>query len=142
MAAKTSARIAPPPYRLIYVEDDVVSICVAQQVVANLPQLALATASSLDKALKLARSSPPELMMVNLELAGMGAATLMQILHANPATQSCPVLALGIDATPQAAVKALEAGFFLYLAKPLQPGPLGDALGYALEFSALERAEL
>jgi CheY-like chemotaxis protein len=142
MAARTSAKTAPPAYRLIYVEDDVVSICVAQQVVATRPHLALVTAPSPDRALKLARSSPPEVILVNLELAGMDAATLIQILRANPATQSCPVLALGIEATPQAAVKALEAGCFLYLAKPLQPGPLGDALDYALEFSALERAEL
>ena len=142
MAVRTSAKPASPSYRLVYVEDDVVGICVAQQVVASLPQLALATTPSLDKALKLARSSPPEIILVNLELAAMGAATLIRILRANPPTQSCPVLALGVDATPQATVKALEAGFFLYLAKPLQAGPLGDALGYALEFSALERAEL
>jgi CheY-like chemotaxis protein len=142
MAARTSARTAPPSYRLIYVEDDVISTCVAQQVVANRPHLTLATTPSLDRALKLARSSPPELMLVNLELAAIGVATLMQILRANPATQCCPVLVLGIDLTAQAAVKALEAGVFLYLAKPLQPGPLGDALDYATEFSALERAEL
>ena len=51
-------------------------------------------------------------------------------------------LALGTDAAPQASIKALEAGFFLYLVKPLDAGQLSEALDYALEFSALERAEL
>ena len=50
-------------------------------------------------------------------------------------------LALGADASPKAAVKSLEAGFFLYLARPPQAGPLLEALEYALEFGALERAE-
>ena len=35
----------------------------------------------------------------------------------------------------------LEAGFFHYLTRPIQAGPLMEALDYALEFAALERAE-
>jgi len=37
--------------------------------------------------------------------------------------------------------KALDAGFFLRLAKPLQAAPLLEALDYALEFNAVEQAE-
>ena len=140
MATRPSAKSAPP-YRLIYVEDDVVAICTAQQVVASRPNLAISTAQNIDRALKLARRAPPEVMLLNIDLAGMGAAGLVKILRANPATESCPILALGIDASAQAAVKALEAGFFLYLVKPLDATALSDALDYALEFRALERAE-
>ena len=139
MATRTPARTA---HRLIYVEDDVVSICLVQQVVASRKQLALVTAADVGAALKLARREAPELILVNVDLGAVGAAGLLKILRANPAAQSCPILALGIDAAPEAAVRALEAGYFLYLVKPLQAPSFGDALDYALEFSALERAEL
>jgi len=62
-------------------------------------------------------------------------------VRANPATQATPILGLGIDAAPEAAVKALEAGLFHYLVKPLQAGTLTEALDYALEFAAFERSE-
>ena len=65
----------------------------------------------------------------------------MKLLRADPATENTPLLALGANAAPDAITKALEAGFFHYLTKPLQPEPFMQALDDALEFAALERAE-
>jgi CheY-like chemotaxis protein len=65
----------------------------------------------------------------------------MKVLRAEPATEATPILALGANATPKAIVKALEAGFFQYLTKPLQAAAFMEALAFALEFAAVERSE-
>jgi len=141
MAARSPSKPASPRRTFLYVDDNEAAISVARAVLAE-RDLAVAIAADMDQALTLARRKPPEVMLVNLDLAAVGAASLMQILRANPATQAAPVLALGKDAAPQAAIKALEAGFFLYLVQPLDATRLAEALDYALEFSALERSEL
>jgi DNA-binding response OmpR family regulator len=141
MAARSPSRNAQPRRTLLYVDDDAGAIRAARAVTAQ-RELALVVASDLEHALNLARRKPPEVMLVNLDLVALGAATLVHILRANPATHAAPVLALGADAAPEASIKALEAGIFHYLVRPLDAGHLAEALDYALEFSALERAEL
>jgi two-component system sensor histidine kinase/response regulator len=141
MAVRTSSESAPQRRAVLYVEQDAAAIHVARQVLAQ-RGLELTIAPDLARAMTLALRKPPELMLVNVEPAALGVASLMHILRANPATRAAPVLALGTDAAPEAAVKALEAGFFLYLVAPLDAAHLSEALDYALEFSALERAEL
>jgi CheY-like chemotaxis protein len=137
-----ASRSLPKVRRLLYVDNDPASVVVVEQFVAAGKHLVLLRAEDLDLGLKLARRQPPEVMLIDIDQAGIGAVELMKMLRANPATQATPAVALSADAASEAAVKALEAGFFHYLVKPLQTGPLTEALDYALEFAALERAEL
>ena len=51
------------------------------------------------------------------------------------------IIALGANSSPAAFAKAIDAGFFRYLAKPLHAEPFLEALAYALEFTAMERSE-
>lgn len=141
MAARSIPKTAPRRCRVLYVEDDAGSLALVEALIASRKDLVLLRAADLELAMKVARRERPEVILVNVDLAPLGGVPLMKILRADPATQATPVLALGADAAPQAAVRSLEAGFFLYLAKPPQAGPLLEALDYALEFAALERAE-
>ena len=141
MAARAIPKTAPRRCRVLYVEDDAGSLALVETLIAGRKDLVLLPAADIELAMKLARRERPEVILVNVDFAALGGVPLMQTLRADPATQTTPVLALGADATPKAAVKSLEAGFFLYLAKPPQAGPLLEALDYALEFGALERAE-
>ena len=142
MAARSLPTTAPQRLRLLFVEDDVDSLSLVQRVVAGRKDLALLQAADMDAAFKLASRRQPDVMLIDLDLVAVGAVALMKILRANAGTRLCPVVALADDALPEAAVKALHAGFFHYLVKPLVTGPLTEALDYALEFAALERAEL
>ena len=63
------------------------------------------------------------------------------MLRANAATRATAILAIGSDAAPQAARKSVEAGYFEYLARPVQAAALRHALDYALEFTAVDAAE-
>ena len=142
MAARSLPKKDPRRLRLLCVANEPENLALIEQFVAARKDLVLMRAADVDLALRLARRERPEVMLIDIDLAGIGAVELMQILRANPATQATPAVALGADAAPEVAVRTLEAGFFHYLVKPLQAGPLTEALDYALEFAALERAEL
>ena len=127
--------------RLLYVEDHAESLALVERLLAGRKYPLLMRAASVDLALRMARRHRPEVMLINVELAGLGMPVLMKLLRGQPATRAAPILALAADTRPSAVVKGLEAGVFLYLAKPLQAEPFIEAVAYALEFAAVERAE-
>ena len=141
MSARAIPKTAPRRSRLLYVESDVDSVALVMRLVAARKDLVLLHAADMDLAFKLARREHPEVLLINLDLADLGAVPLMQLLRANPATQAAPILALSANAAADVIVNTLEAGFFHYLTKPVQAEPFMQALAYALEFTALERAE-
>ena len=65
----------------------------------------------------------------------------MKRLHADRALETIPILALSANAAPAAIMKGLEAGFFQYLTKPIQAAAFTEALAFAREFAAIDRAE-
>ena len=126
---------------LLYVEDHPASLGLVEQLIARRPDLLLLRAADVNAGLELARTARPEVILMNIDLPGIGAVQLMKLLRADPATQNTPILALSANAAPDAIVKGLEAGFFHYLTKPMQAEPFMQALDDALEFAARERAE-
>ena len=126
---------------LLYVEDHAESIALVETLLAGRKDLRLLRAMDAKLAIKLARAERPEAILIDIDLAGMSAFEFMKVLRADPATEATPILALGANAEPAAIVKALEAGFFQYLTKPLQAGAFMEALAFALEFAAVERSE-
>ena len=141
MIARAMPRTSPRRCRLLYVEDHAESIALVETLLAGRKDLRLLRAMDAGLGIKLARAEQPEVILIDIDLAGMSALEFMKILRADPATDATPVLALGANAAPEAIVKALEAGFFQYLTKPLQAGPFVEALDFALEFAAVERSE-
>jgi len=130
-----------PRRSLLYVEDQPASVGLVEQSVARDTGVQLLHAANVDLGIELARSAPPDVILLNIDLPGTSALQFMKLLRADPATENTPLLALGADAAPKAVTQALEAGFFRYLTKPLKPEAFVAALDYALEFAALERAE-
>jgi CheY-like chemotaxis protein len=141
MMARAVPKTGPRRSRLLCLQDDAVSIALVEHFVAGRRDLVLLHALDLEQGLKLARARQPEAILVDIDLPGMGAIEFMKRLRKNAGTEATPILALGANASPAAVVKAIEAGFFHYLAKPLQAAPFLEALAYALEFTAAERAE-
>jgi CheY-like chemotaxis protein len=127
--------------RLLYVENHADSVALVEALLAGRKDLLLLHAADANLGIKLARSRRPDAILIDIDLAGMSAFEFMKVLRADPATETTPILALGANAAPEAIVKALEAGFFQVLTKPLQAGPFMEALAFALEFTAVERSE-
>jgi CheY-like chemotaxis protein len=141
MIARAIPKTGPRRCRLLYVEDHPDSVALVETLLAGRKDLLLLRAADANLGIKLARAQRPEAILINVDLAGMGALEFMKVLRADPATEATPILALGANAAPEAIVKALEAGFFQYLAKPLRAEPFMEALVFALEFAAVERSE-
>ena len=141
MIARAIPKTGPRRCRLLYVENHADSVALVETLLAGRKDLLLLHAADANVGIELARTRRPEAILINVDLAGMSALEFMQILRADPATEATPILALGANAAPEAIVKGLEAGFFQYLGKPLQAGPFMEALDFALEFAAVERAE-
>ncbi len=139
--ARAIPKTAPKLSRLLCVQEDAESIALVEHLAAGRKDLVLLRALDLEHGLKLARAKQPEAILIDIDLPGIGALEFMKRLRQEPDTEAIPILALGANASPAAVVKAIEAGFFHYLAKPLQAAPFLEALAYALEFIAVERAE-
>lgn len=127
--------------RLLYVEEHAENVVLVEALLAGRKDLLLLHAADANLGIKLARARRPEAILIDIDLAGMSALEFVKVLRADPATEATPILALGANAAPEAIVKALEAGFFQYLTKPLQAGPFMEALAFALEFAAVEHSE-
>lgn len=130
-----------PRRALLYVEDHPGSLGLVEQLVARRTDMRVLRAANVELGIDLARTTRPEVILLNIDLPGTGALQFMKLLRADPATENTPLLALGADTAPEALTQALEAGFFHYLTKPLGPQPFMEALEYALQFAAQERAE-
>ena len=141
MIARALPKTGPRRSRLLYVEEHAENVALVQALLAGRKDLVLLRAADANLGIKLARADRPEVILLDLELAGMGAVAFVKALRAEPATETTPVLALGAGLAPKAIIDALEAGFFQILAKPLQAAPLMAAIDFALEFAAVERSE-
>ena len=141
MIARALPKTGPRRCRLLYVEAHAENVALVETLLAGRKDLLLLHAADANLGIKLARAQRPEAILINLELAGMSALEFMNVLRADPATETTPILALGANAAPEAIVKGLQAGFFQVLTKPLQAGPFMEALAFALEFAAVERSE-
>jgi PAS domain S-box-containing protein len=126
---------------LLYVDDDPASYALVEKLIAGRIDVRLLRASNLKLAIERARAVHPDVILLNIELPGITALQFMKLMRADPATQATPILALSANGAPDAIAKGLQAGFFHYLARPLNGGLFMEALADALEFAARERAE-
>jgi CheY-like chemotaxis protein len=131
----------PKRAKLLYLQDEAQSLALAGELVAERKDVALLHASDLDALIKLARREHPEVLLIDTDLAALPPRELVKRLRAEPGLQDTPILALAAEAKPSVITQSLEAGLFAYLVKPLQAEPFMEALDFALEFAAAERAE-
>ena len=141
MLTQAVPKTSPRTSRLLYVLDDIPGIALVELLAAGRSDLELLRALDFEQGLALARDEQPDAILLDINLLGTKAVEFMQRLHEQAATEAIPIIALGANSSPAAFAKAIDAGFFRYLAKPLHAAPFLEALTYALEFSAMERSE-
>lgn len=72
-------------------------------------------------AFKCALAERPDLILSDLAVSRLDGYALLEKVRTNEATAHIPVVLLTTKATPEEEQKALEAGFFDFVAKPVQP---------------------
>ena len=121
-----------PKRTLLYVEDNPANLELVEQLVARRPDLRLLSAADGSLGIEYARACLPEVILMDINLPGLSGIEAMKILRADPITAHIPIIALSANAVPRDIQKALEAGFFNYITKPIVVGQFMDALDAAL----------
>ena len=117
---------------VLYVEDNPVNQLLMQGMLARRPDTRLVTAANGPDGLALAERSPPDLVLLDIQLPGMDGYEVLRRLRQNPATRGIPVVAVSANAMPDDLAQAHEAGFDDYVTKPLDLPVLLAALDKAL----------
>jgi PAS domain S-box-containing protein len=124
-----------PMRTLLYVEDNPANLALVEQLIARRPDMRLLSARDGNLGIQLARRNHPDVILMDINLPGIGGIEAMKILREDPLTAHIPVVALSANAMPRDIEKGLLAGFFHYLTKPIRINEFMDALDVALEFT-------
>jgi CheY-like chemotaxis protein len=84
------------------------------------PDIRLITARDGVSGVALARTSLPDVILMDINLPGMSGIEALRILSVDPATRHIPIIALSANAGPRDIARGLETGFFRYLTKPIK----------------------
>jgi CheY-like chemotaxis protein len=120
---------------LLYVEDNPANLKLVERLIARRPNTRLLSAGDATLGIKLAREHQPEAILMDINLPGISGIEALKILRDDPLTQHIPVVAISANAMPHDIRRGLEAGFFRYLAKPINVVEFMNAVDVALEFS-------
>ena len=103
---------------VLYVEDSEPNYRLVENVLRERPEADLIWAETGRQALEMARTKPPKLVLLDLDLPDMHGSKVLESLQAEPATQQTPVIVISADATPSQIERMLAAGARNYLTKP------------------------
>jgi CheY-like chemotaxis protein len=102
---------------ILYVEDNLANVALMRELCA-MDEVELLVAGTAELGLQLARSNPPDLIAMDINLPGLSGLQALQALRADPATATIPVMA--VTAAAQPCDREAGAGFDAYLTKPIQ----------------------
>lgn len=105
---------------ILYVEDSLPNQRLMQQIFSRYPELSLTVAGEGFSGLFEARTTLPDLIIMDINLPGMSGYETLNILKRDSMTENIPVIALSANAMEHDIQSGLDAGFEHYLTKPLQ----------------------
>jgi PAS domain S-box-containing protein len=122
-----------PRRTILHVEDNPANLELVEQLIARRPELHLLSVTDGTLGIEFARVYQPQVILMDINLPGISGLEAMKILHADPTTAHIPIIALSANAVPHDIEKALQAGFFNYLTKPIKVKLFMETLDAALE---------
>jgi CheY-like chemotaxis protein len=125
-------------HTVLYVEDDPANMQLVEQIIARDSDIILLTAMNGKNGSDIARSSLPDLILLDINLQDINGFEVMNRLQSEPSTANIPVIAVSANAMPGDVKKGLEAGFFRYITKPIKINELVDAIDEALKLEAIK----
>jgi len=121
---------------LLYVEDNPTNMELIRQLITRRNDLKLLAATDAHIGIQMARSFRPDVILMDINLPGLNGYDALKILHSDRITKDIPVMALSANALPRDIKLGLDAGFFLYLTKPISVSEFTQALHDALAYAA------
>src|SRR5271166_5272717 len=130
--AGIEAQCDPRIYTVLCVEDNPANLMLVENVLARRADIRLLTARDGSRGVEMARSSLPDVILMDLNLPGISGIEALKLLTEDPLTAHIPVIALSANAMPRDIEKGLHAGFFRYLTKPIKVMQFLETLDIAL----------
>jgi PAS domain S-box-containing protein len=121
---------------ILYVEDNPSNTAMMRELIQELDQVALLTATTGEQGIELARAERPQLVIMDINLPGISGWEAGRRLKAMPETRAIPIVALSAASVPPRAAEARMSPFECYLTKPVQV----EALVRTLELLIARRA--
>ncbi len=116
---KVPAILSNADISVLYIEDDESSSSLLKMMFSALPNSSLSIAPNAEQAIKLAKDNSYNLIIIDINLPGMGGISALKILKKMPHLKPCKIIALSADVLPDQIDRALAAGFDQYLTKPV-----------------------
>ena len=119
-------------YSVLYVEDNPANLTLVRNILATLDNVTLLEATDGTTGLALAQTHRPDVILVDINLPDINGYALLQRIKGTPELARTPVLALSTNAMQRDIKRALAAGFFSYVTKPIEVNKFLDAIDGAL----------
>jgi CheY-like chemotaxis protein len=121
---------------VLYVEDNPANLSLVEQIIARQPDIELLTATTGLSGIEIARTSLPDVVLMDINLPDISGVEALRILRSDPTTAHIPVVAVSANAMPRDIKKGIEAGFFRYVTKPIRVAEFVDTLDAALAYAS------
>lgn len=118
--------------KMLYVEDNVANRRLLELLMKDHDGVELITVDNGKAGLEVALSEQPDIVLLDINLPGMGGIEIMQQLRASEQFRQTPIIAISADAMLQKISRAIDAGFDDYITKPISPEKLFAVLDIAL----------
>ena len=138
--AREQDQAGPRQHTLLYVEDNPANLMLVEDLIARRPDIRLLTARDGQRGIEIARTSLPDVILMDINLPGISGIEALGVLAQDPATARIPVVALSANAVPRDIEKGLEAGFLRYLTKPIKVDEFMETLDVALKAAEADPA--
>jgi PAS domain S-box-containing protein len=122
-------------HTLLYVEDNPANLELVEQIIARRADLRMLSAAEGSIGIEFARAYQPDVILMDINLPGISGIDAMRVLRADPSTAHIPIIALSANAVPRDIAKALDAGFFSYITKPIKVEHFMETLDVAMKHS-------
>jgi len=119
--------------KILYVEDNPANLKLVNTILGRLPGFVVLSAADAETGLELVRRHHPDVVLLDINLPGMGGYEALAELRSSPLTSNIPIIAVTADAMPHDVEQGMEAGFFAYLTKPLEMHELLATISLALK---------
>ncbi len=116
---------------VVYIEDNVANLALVKKVLQH-SGYAVEGAPTGEDGLDLIRHSPPDLVLVDLDLPGIDGFEVVRQIKATPDHERIPVIAISASVMKQERQLAIEAGCVYFIEKPFDIGELRVAVDEAI----------
>jgi CheY-like chemotaxis protein len=135
------APLNAPPKTLLYIEDNPANMTLVERLIDRRPDMVLLKAINGTLGIELARTSLPDVILMDINLPGISGIDALKALRDDPTTAHIPVVAISANAMLRDIEVGRQLGFFRYLTKPIVVDEFMSTLDMALVL-AQEKADL